>query len=138
MEALHTPFAIDEGAGRFGERRDGKEHVCVGCPVLEGAHHDDELRFLQRRAGSNRICAIELGFRVQQEISATRIGEHRLRIETAAFGNRIREIAADSVRRLGQHSKCGAGHFTQRLGECGDLRCIRMLDRDVPQEYRSL
>ena len=91
-------FAINESARRLREWRDRKQHVSVSGPVLERAHHDNEVRFLQRGTCSNGICAIEFGFCVQQEVRTTRIGEHRLRIETAVLGHRVCKIAADCIR----------------------------------------
>ena len=88
VEALHTSFAIDERAGRFGEGRDGEQHVGVGRPVLERAHHDNEFRLLQRGTRNDWICTIEFGFRVQQQIRATRVGEHRLQLVNALFFTR--------------------------------------------------
>jgi len=135
VKRLCPPFAIDECARGFRKRGDWQHHVGVCRTMLEGAHDDDKLRFFERGACRDGIGAIEFGFDMQQQIGASRIDEHRLRIETVTRGQRTRQIAADRVRGLCQHPERCASDFAQHLRQCGDLRRVGMLDCGVAEEH---
>ena len=125
MKALHAALAVDERAGRFGERRNRQQHVGVAHRRAELAQHDDEIGLLERRPRGNRIRAVEFRLGMQHEIRVPRFGavraEHRLRVQAILLRQRPGNVAADGVGGLGADAKRSAGDRCERLCEGDDL-----------------
>ncbi|MCY1501637.1 hypothetical protein D9M68_357180 [compost metagenome] len=111
METLQATFGIDEGAGRFGERGDGQQHVAEFEVGLEGAQRDHHLRIADDIGGGSTGGRVEhrLGVQQQHGLEAGAGGEHAAGIEAAVLREGAHELCAHGVARLSQVADGGAG-----------------------------
>ena len=137
VERLRAPFAIDERARGLGVRADGQQRVGVVRAVPERRHHDDEVGLLERGARRDRVRAVELRLRAEQEVRLARLREHRPRVQSVlGLRHRIGDVAPDAVRGLDEAAELRADDFGERLRQREELRGFRVLLGVVAEQDR--
>ena len=134
-ETLRASLTVDKGPCCLGERCDGKLRMSVVCSDRrEGREGDDQLCGRESGTRRQRVGDIEIRLGVEKNISASRLSQHRLRVQPPLARQCSRHMAAYRVRRLGEKPESCAGQFCKRVSERVQLRRVRMLLSEIPEE----
>src|SRR5258706_7047458 len=81
--------------------------------------------------------AVEIGLRVEEQIGPARLLEQGPRIQAALRWNAAREVTSDAVGRLAEETESAAEETRELLREPLQLRGLRMLGGEVPEQNRD-
>src|SRR3981189_325617 len=81
--------------------------------------------------------AVEIRLRVEEQIGPARLLEQGPCIQAALRWNAAREVASDAVGRLAQETESAAEQTGELLREPLQLRGLRMLRGEVPEQHRD-
>ena len=139
VEALRAAFAVDEGAGGFGERRD-RQHARRRTPCAPLRYGENAMTVSACASAVDgwlriRACRTRAR-RSSSSIGLARLLDHLPRVQAALPRQRAGEIAADRVGRLGQHAERRAGRLRDPLRPRVQLGRLRMLHGRVAEQDR--